>query len=211
MKQTIKNFLFKKRIKILKSKKGFSLLEVLIAVSIIGIISAIAIPQFNNNRKQAAQVAGEVSVSNILKAYHNCIALNTFANCSSLASLNITCPDCTSSTDNSSKFCAHIEKTVGSDEFKACVSVDGSTISRTYGGSLMENKKVCHVTKTQSGDTTSCAGAAKAVNSPLVSCKNDSGCPNDKQVTNGDCGYDYECAVPSANATGACDASHKCT
>ena len=37
--KTIKNFLFKKRIRILKSKKGFSLLEVLIAVGIIAIIS----------------------------------------------------------------------------------------------------------------------------------------------------------------------------
>ena len=46
MKNKLINFLFKKRIKILKSKKGFSLLEVLIAVGIIGVISAAAVCLF---------------------------------------------------------------------------------------------------------------------------------------------------------------------
>ena len=46
MTQKIKEFFTKKRCRRLLNNKGFSLLEVLVAVSIIGIISAIAIPQF---------------------------------------------------------------------------------------------------------------------------------------------------------------------
>ena len=37
MKKIIKNFLFKRRFKVLKNKKGFSLVEILVAVSIIGL------------------------------------------------------------------------------------------------------------------------------------------------------------------------------
>ena len=58
MKNTIKNFLLKKRIKILKSKKGFSLLEVLVAVGIIAIISAIAVPQYTANRGECRKGGG---------------------------------------------------------------------------------------------------------------------------------------------------------
>ena len=43
----------------IKSNKGFSLVEILVAVSIIGIISAIAIPAFQDYRANASKVAGD--------------------------------------------------------------------------------------------------------------------------------------------------------
>ena len=89
MKQTIKNFLFKKRIKILRSKKGFSLLEVLVAVAIIGIISAIAFPQFQDHRETATRTAGDTSIGNIERAFQNCIVLKSFSDCVSLADLGV--------------------------------------------------------------------------------------------------------------------------
>ena len=62
--KTIKNFLLKKR-KIMKSKKGFSLMEVLVAVGIIAIISSIAVATFQGNKKQAAEVVATTSASNV--------------------------------------------------------------------------------------------------------------------------------------------------
>ena len=54
-------------------------MEVLIAVAIIGIISAIAVPQFTAQKDKAARVAGDTTVSNILKAFNSCMVLNNFA------------------------------------------------------------------------------------------------------------------------------------
>ena len=157
MKQKITNFFLRKRFKKLRNNRGFSLLEVLVAVSIIGIISAIAIPGFQNYRKNAATVAGETSIRNIYSSYQNCIVLKQFNECDSIADLGVTCSDCTE--DNTTgKFCVSITKSVGGDDFKACISIDSTTSPhttlKTYGGSLMTGAKICHQEKSTDSGTT---------------------------------------------------------
>ena len=201
MKQIIKNFLFKKRFKILKSKKGFSLLEVLVAVGIIAIISAIAVPQFTGNREQAAKVAGETSVLNVQKAFQNCIVLKPFSQCNTLALLNITCPDCNSEEDTADgRFCAHIEKDVGSDQFTACVSIEGSDINKSYGGSLMSGVDVCVETHASPLPV-----KAKHIQSPLKNCS----VPTDCQPNTPLSGVTYDCEA--FTQTGKCDTDAECT
>ncbi len=139
---------------ITKNNKGFSLLEVLVGVSIIGIISAIAVPTYVDYRNNAAKVASDTSAGNIAKAYKNCRVLNT--SCTNLSDLKISCPAgaiCLAGSGTSG-FCAHIHKgDAGKNDFKVCIQVDSSnTEIRTYGGALLPNK-VCQVTCTSGSGT----------------------------------------------------------
>ena len=79
MKTNIKNFLFKRRIKILKNNKGFSLMELLIVVSIMGVISAIAIPAYDKYRTNANKNGAEAEAKTIWRAINTCLANGTAA------------------------------------------------------------------------------------------------------------------------------------
>lgn len=60
------------------SEKGFTLIELLIVVAIIGILAAIAIPQFANYRKKAYNSAAQSDLKNSktnLEAYYSDNAL----------------------------------------------------------------------------------------------------------------------------------------
>ena len=217
MKKTIKDFLFKRRFKLLKNKKGFSLLEVLVAVGIIAIISAIAVPQLTGNKKQAAIVVGDTSISNIMRAYNQCIALKATAQCSDLSALEVTCPDCDSEFDATNGFCAHIRKTVGNDSFAACVNIDGSVITRSYGGALISEGKICHKVTTASTTPGNCAAKPKTAIYPIKACDNAVGstgkvCATTQQAATATaCGVTYSCDnVGTATTAGTCNSSAQC-
>ncbi len=60
----------------LKSKKGFTLIELLIVVAIIGILAAIAIPQFSAYRQKAYNAAANSDLKNIKTGMESFMADN---------------------------------------------------------------------------------------------------------------------------------------
>ena len=209
MKQKIKDFFTQKRCKKLLNNKGFSLLEVLVAVSIIGIISAIAIPQYNKNKNEAAKVAGSTTISNIRKAHQNCLVLKDFGDCDTLGEIGISCADC-ESTHDADTFCADFKKGSGSNEMKACVSIKGDNTVITYGGDLMEGSYICQSSEYQSANTPKW-GAWSDV-TPVKNCKTstattDCGVASVSAPNNGD--KKYQCT--QVNKQGECNSSHECT
>ena len=214
--KTLINFLFKKRIKILKSKRGFSLLEVLVAVGIIAIISAIAYPSFDKYRTNAAQVAADTSASNVAKAIKNCMVLGSFAKCKTLNDIQVSCPSgstCNVEDAGDPIVCVDIKK--GDDpanpDFNTCIAVNTLTSSeqRTYGGKLLASQKICHFT--QSSCTTSTNGKKQV--SPIRTCTGTgSGNCGTAGTADTDCTKDTNsetCEIATTNGT--CNSSGNCS
>ena len=205
MKNKLINFLFKKRLKILRNKKGFSLLEVLIGVAIIGIISAIAVPQFAEYRTTAAVTAVGSTGDNLAKAYNLCTATRT--SCTTLSEIKMKCDICGDPKSGADGFCVPISQKVQNQTFKSCVQIkaDG-TVLKSYGGQL----KVCwykHPGGKDLNTTTTTDNAAAFVpkTSLIKTCEVNDDCspPSGYTATHKEC---------KANAGGGvCSNSGECT
>ncbi|MBI3795051.1 MAG: prepilin-type N-terminal cleavage/methylation domain-containing protein [Nitrospinae bacterium] len=64
--------------KAIRGEKGFTLIELLVVVAIIGILVAIAIPQFSNYKKNANDSAAETDLRNMALAAEAYFATNNF-------------------------------------------------------------------------------------------------------------------------------------
>ncbi len=192
---------------ITKNNKGFSLLEVLVGVSIIGIISAIAVPTYTKYREGASLTAGNTTADNIVKAYRNCLVLNTHAQCNTLAKISMTCPACKEpSTAHATNFCAYYDKPIGGQAFKLCVSVVAGQATKTIGGAFKVCTRSCTAASVCAGGTGKPATTDEVVpGKPLQLCDTTPDCGNTDGTP---VGSSYGCKVRTSG--GACTSSATC-
>ena len=83
----LKTLLFK------RAPAGFSLIELLVVVAIIGILSAVAIPAFQKYQKQAEVGVVKASLNTIGKGTAGCLTLSGRDGCDTFGEINVNCGD----------------------------------------------------------------------------------------------------------------------
>ena len=89
----VKKFLTEKRCKnFLKNNRGFSLLEIMVAVTLMGIIAAVAIPSYTKYKTRANHGVVKNSLNSIGRGATACLTLGERTECNTIQKIGITCP-----------------------------------------------------------------------------------------------------------------------
>ena len=174
-------------------------------MGITGILSAIAIPQYNKYRKNAAESAFQAVGSNIARAFGACIATGSFTGCDTLSELNFSCGNiCKTPVAMAPYFCVPMEQEIAGSTYKGCVSSNATT--GAAGTTL--NQQVCY---DESGSTAMIGGhTCSATAYDMVS-----GCGDNVNPGYVPCTAPADCTAIGSNycptaQTGTCKTSGEC-
>ena len=150
-------------------KRGFSLIELLIVIGILGVLAAVAIPAYNKYKTTATRSALTTLMRDISGNQRSCMLLSLdpsgeLTGCFALSDLGVSCDDCgTPMADNSDKdypFCVDAQ----SGDNQVCLSISSATESP----SILNNWEgpIC----AESHQTADCSGGGGSPSSPTGTC-----------------------------------------
>ena len=179
-----KTLLFKRK------AAGFSLIELLVVVAIIGILSAVAIPAFQKYQKRAEVGVVKASLNTIGKGAAGCLTLDGPADCDTLGDINVNCGDgetiCESDSDTSMAglpLCFEVSKPNTTNPVtRGCVSVNTTTGLPTVVAASVGEAPDC----TKVTPVLICGATATDGSNPTLSCP--AGCGTGHTIGSAKCG-----------------------
>ena len=119
----------------LKKKRGFSLIELMVVVAIMGILASIGIPQYLRYRDSAAWGRIDTELRNTHRAFVTCISTMAFEQCDALNELGLADLEDVSASGGmamTGDFCVGITRMIGALEAEGCVNINAFSTNRVF-------------------------------------------------------------------------------
>ena len=136
----------------MKNNKGFSLIEILVAVSIMGILIGVAVPKYNRYTEASQNSVIDFTLQNIKQAFKMCNMLNGFSGCDSTTKIKkkLTTKNPVESKNGTTSWCVSSDFKVGGDPVKVCIQFNNSSANK-YKTTL--SKRYCYKDQDGTGCT----------------------------------------------------------